>query len=445
MGRQAIDDQVLQSIEETMEKGMFPQWVLSDPDIYELELERVFARTWQLLGHVSELPNPGDYVTRWLVDDAILLVRNRQGAIRAFLNSCTHRGARLCMSASGSKKAFTCPYHGFTFNLDGELIGIVSGDQVYGESMVKPEWNLRPLPKLAVYHGLIFGSLDHNAPPLEDYLGDAKWYLDIFLTRSDNGMEVLGVPQRWVAPANWKMVAENFVDAYHAQYSHKSTIEVGITPRDPSRTGTGYNVVCGGGHGIVLIVKDGVPKYQNLPSSMWPMFERNLSKGQLEVFSRTALILGTIFPNFSFNCPLHARDGKLYNYLTLRVWRPLGPEKIEVISWCLVDKDAPEEHKQNAYKAYIGAFGASGTLEQDDVEIWSRVIEVSRGRMVRDKNLSYNNLLNYLMGIDHISPDPDFPGPGVAYPRTYTDHLTRGFHEQWLRLMKQGDGGGGIR
>jgi hypothetical protein len=274
---------------------------------------------------------------------------------------------------------------------------------------------------------------------LEEYLGDMKWYFDILLGRSDGGMEVRGFPQRWVAQANWKMTSENFAaDPYHVQMTHRSTVELGISPKDPLYAGYGHQVVLENGHGINVITSatgESVHKYQTLPESMWPMFERNLSPEQVDILSKTTVFVGGVFPNLSFVSPIHGTEGHLHNYLNFRVWRPIGPEKVEIWCWFMIDKAAPEAYKEEAYRGYIGSFGPSGTLEQDDTETWARIVQASKGIMARNKELSYNNVCNYLMGFERIEPDKTFPGPGVAYATCYIDAVSRSMHEQWLKLI----------
>ncbi len=436
-----VGNSLYDQVKEKLEQGLFPQWIQTDPQIFDLEIKNIFGRTWQFLGHESELKKPGDFVTRWMVNDPVLMVKNEQGEIKAFLNSCTHRGTHLCTADFGNRKTFTCPFHGWSFNLDGELIGIVAGNKIYGEAMDKSEWGLRPIPRVESYRGLIFGSLDPNVMPLEEYLGGLKWYWDIFLTRSDGGMEVRGVPHRWVVNTNWKMTLENFGgDPYHVPTSHKSTVELGISPSHPLYSSFGHQVVLEHGHCVNVNVAapgSSSPPYQGLPEEMWPMFERNLTKEQLEIFKKCTVIVGSCFPSLSFHCPIHGSEGHLHNYLTLRVWRPLGPTKVEIWSWFLIDKSAPEEYKEAAYKGYISSFGPSGTLEQDDTEIWVRVADASKASMARDKQLNYNNLLNYMMGMGKIEPDETFPGPGTAYPTCYVDYAFRGIHKYWFELMAE--------
>ncbi|WP_102348726.1 aromatic ring-hydroxylating oxygenase subunit alpha [Bacillus sp. Marseille-P3661] len=439
--RRNIDPEVIKNLKEKLDQGLFPQWAVTDPDIYDLEEEKIFGKTWQFLAHESELKEPGSYVTRTIAKDPILVVRTTEGEFKAYLNSCTHRGPKLCTEDRGKKKTFTCPYHGWSFNLEGELIGVVAGNKVYGQELCKSDWNLRKVPRVESYQGMIFGNLDPNSMSLEDYLGDMKYYLDIMLGRSDGGMEVRGVPHRWVAKANWKATAENFAaDPYHVQTTHRSTVEMGISPEDPLFAGYGHQVVLEHGHGInVITSKTGRSRmpFQGTPEEMWPMYKKNLTPSQLDILEKVTVFVGGVFPNLSFVSPMHGTEGHLHNFLNFRLWRPMGPEKMEIWSWFMIDKAAPEEYKEAAYKGYLGSFGPSGTLEQDDTETWSRIVEASGGLMARDKELNFNSVLNYLMGLDRVEPDKDFPGPGTAYPTTYLDAVARGMHKYWIELLSK--------
>lgn len=436
-----VDREMWEQVKAKIGQGMLPQWAFTDASLFQLEVNQIFAKTWNFLGHESEIQHVGDYVTRWIVNDPVLLLRDQQGNLQAYLNSCTHRGTKLCVADFGNKNSFTCPYHGWTFNLAGDLIGILAGNKVYGEEMDKSHWSLRKISHLASYHGMIFGSLNKNPEPFEEFLGGMKWYFDIMLGRTDGGMEVRGVPHRWIIHTNWKIAADNFGgDPYHTAMTHRSTVELGISPQDPMYASYGHQVVLDHGHGINMITaREGmkVPPYQGLPEEMWPMFQRRLSPEQLDVFGKTMIMVGNCFPNLSFVSPMHGTGGPdepLTSFVNFRVWRPLGPETIEVISYFMVDKEAPERFKEASYLSYVGSFGPAGTLEQDDGEIWTRVVEASRGVLAQDKDLSYNNVLNYLMGLDRVQPVP-WPGPGTAYPTCYLDAISRDFYSHWLQMI----------
>lgn len=440
----SLSQKEFQQLKEKMSEGYLPQWVLNDPDIYKLEVEKIFSKQWNFLGHESELKEPGSYVTRWIVNDPVLLVKNNTGEFKAFLNSCAHRGVRLCTEDYGNKKTFVCPYHGWSYNLDGDLIGIVVGHKVFGEEMDKKEWGLRPIPKVESYQGMIFANLDPDAISLHEYLGDMKFYFDLMLGRSDGGVEVRGVPQRWVAKANWKMLQENFAaDPYHVQTTHRSAVEMGLTPNNPLYASFGHQVVLDHGHGINVITSatgQSAHPYQGMPESMWPMFDKNLSPEQVEILSKAGTFVGGVYPNLSFLSTCSGSEENKYNHINFRVWRPLGPDKVEIWVWHMIDKALTEEYKEKSYDGFRETFGASGVFEQDDTENWARIVEASEGTMARDKSLSYNNLFNYLMGMGSVKPDENFPGPGIAYPTCYTDHIARNIHEYWLELITSGSG-----
>jgi len=440
MLHKAVDKEMLRGIREKLNQGMLPQWVGSDPEIYRLELEKIFARTWNFLGHESELAEPGSFITRWIVNDPILIVRNKENQIKGFFNSCTHRGTRLCTADHGNKKTFLCPFHGWTFDLDGELVGIVAGDMAYGEHLDRKEWALRPIPRLETHKGMIFGSLDPDAMPLDQFLGGLAWYWDLFFSRSDQGLEVRGTPQRWILHTHWKQGAENFGDPYHAITSHRSTMEVGNRPKTALLSAYGNMIVLEHGHG--LSITNGppgvqIPPYQALPENLHSMFQRNLSGDQLNIFRNSFVNVGTCFPNLSWVSPVHGSGEQSVSYINFRVWRPLSPDTIEICSWFMIDKEAPEEYKEASYRAYIRDFGPAGNLEQDDMEIWTRVTEASKGFMARNKDLNYNNVLNYAMGLHHTKPLEDWPGPGTAYGTTLVDAISRGFYNYWIELLDQ--------
>src|SRR4051794_35147862 len=169
----------LQQVLADVRRGMVPAFVYSDAEIFELEKRRVFARAWMYLAHESEIPEPGDYVVRRIVDDSFIVVRDEDGAIRALFNMCLHRGMQVCRSGVGNASPFRCPYHAGTYKNTGALVGVPFHDDAYGgeAGLHRRGVGLLPAPRLATYAGLIFASLDPEAPDLEDYLGGFRFYL----------------------------------------------------------------------------------------------------------------------------------------------------------------------------------------------------------------------------------------------------------------------------
>src|SRR5688500_9590230 len=155
-----------------VEKGRINRRLFIDRELYELELEKIFARTWCYLAHESQIPNPGDFVSAYIGEDPVLVVRDSRRNIGAFLNTCRHRGMRVCRADQGNAAAFTCTYHGWTYGNDGKLVGVPGYKEYYYEELDMEQWGLVPVAQVESYAGLIFGTFDPNAPPLREYLGD---------------------------------------------------------------------------------------------------------------------------------------------------------------------------------------------------------------------------------------------------------------------------------
>src|SRR3954463_13108730 len=158
----------LQQVLADVRRGMIPAFVYSDAEIFELEKRRVFGRAWVFLAHESEIPEPGDYVVRRIVDDSFIVVRDEYGRVRVLFNMCVHRGMQVCRSELGNASHFRCPYHAWTYKNTGELTGVPFHDDAYGgeDGFARAGQTLLPAPSMDTHNGLIFISLDPDAPAL---------------------------------------------------------------------------------------------------------------------------------------------------------------------------------------------------------------------------------------------------------------------------------------
>ncbi len=427
---------LLERAQSSIRDGRVPAKIYNDPEIFELEKERIFARAYIYLAHESEIPDIGDYVVRYIADDSFIVVRDAQRKIQILFNCCGHRGMQVCRAEMGNATHFRCPYHGWTFKTTGALVGVPAAKEAYGDKLDKAKWGLRPVPRWDVYNGMIFASLDENAPPLTEYLGDMTWYLDLVTKRSEAGLEVVGAPHRWIVDANWKLGADNFIgDAYHTLMTHHSAVDLKLAPGDPKFAMYGVHVHAGNGHGLGMISAPPgmeLPPFWGYPEEMVQSLQRSYpTPEQVAVARRINFLHGTVFPNFSVLNVMIAKDHRSAPtpMLTFRVWRPVGPDRTEVWSWFLVERDAPEWFKERSYQTYVHTFGTSGVFEQDDTENWRSITRMAKGLMARVHEL------NYQMGMDHLSLDPTWPGPGEAYPLDYAEANQRAFIRQWLQYM----------
>src|SRR4051795_10650859 len=149
-------------------EGMVPAQIYGDQEVFELEHDRVFGRSWLYLAHESEIPEPGDYVLRRIVDDSFIVVRDENAIVRVHANICLHRGMQVCRAEIGNASHFRCPYHAWTYKNSGELVGLPFHEDAYGgEAGLRREGvGLLPAPRVDTHAGLIFASLDHEAPEL---------------------------------------------------------------------------------------------------------------------------------------------------------------------------------------------------------------------------------------------------------------------------------------
>src|SRR6476469_10804264 len=156
------------------DRGTVDRKMFSDQAIYDMELERIFARAWNFMAHESQIPNAGDFFLNYIGEDRVIVVRDKDGGVQVLLNTCRHRGNAVCRAEEGHATSFMCTYHGWTYALKGHLVGVPGFKDYYHEDLDRDAWGLVSAAKVDSYHGFVFATLDGDAPDLYDFLGEVS-------------------------------------------------------------------------------------------------------------------------------------------------------------------------------------------------------------------------------------------------------------------------------
>ncbi len=412
--------------------GEIDRRIFVDEGLYRREITHIFNRAWLYVGHESQIPNPGDFVLSRMGDESVILNRDSAGTVHVFLNSCRHRGMKVCRYDEGNTRNFVCPYHSWAYRNSGELLVVPDFDASYQPPFDKSLWSLVEVGQLSILRGTVWATWDAKAPSFRDYLGDAWYALDKGLAPwdgSDDETELLGSPQKWRIPSNWKIVAENFAGDVMHNVSHASVDRVGIGPNNKTgrRDSSGKLVLASypGGHGAVFGVApaDREPNdYEGAPSTAAYFLDCWRKRKQLigeQAYVSTSV--GTIFPNMSF----HGRQPR-----TILVAHPLGPAHTEMWRVYFVDKKAPPEVKEYLRHYYMRYSGPGGMTEQDDMENWNYASASCRGSIAQAYPFNYKNGLN--AGGSH----PLIPGTVTENP-VNTEQNVRGLYHRWAQMLDE--------
>jgi anthranilate 1,2-dioxygenase large subunit len=342
-----------------------PYWVFQRDDVYAAEQERLFrGPNWNYLCLEAEVASPGQYRTSFLGDTPVIVSRGRDGELYAFENRCAHRGALIALDDRGTAKEFTCVYHAWTYSVEGELTGVAFKDGIKGRGGMPESFRLdRHWPRklrLAVVHGLVFGSFDNDVPDVEDYFGEE--ILDRIERVLGGRTPVVIGRFTQLLPNNWKLYVENVKDSYHASILHLffTTFELNKL----SMRG-GIVVSPGGGHHVSYSAidraaadRDSSYAEQKIRSdSGYRLADPSLLEGFSEVGDDTTLQILSTFPAFVLQ--------QIQNSVAVRQILPRGAGRTE-LNWTLLgfEEDTPAQRRVRLKQANL--VGSAGYISMED-------------------------------------------------------------------------------
>lgn len=369
------------------QRGQFlvPRRAFVDQDIFEREYKAIFDRCWLYLGHASELPEPGNFLTRTVARRPILFTRDRAGEFHALLNACPHRGAMVCRERRGKSPAFMCMYHGWTFGADGHLMSLPGGSGYPEGFKSDPQKQMVHVPRMDRFGDFFFISFASDGEDLATFLADAGDYLQLAAEQSESGMVIVGGTQEYSIRGNWKLLAENSVDGYHAACTHSTYLEylknangaLGGTPL----AGTGTDLK--NGHAVIEYSAPwGRPIASWIPlwgeegkveiDRIYTNLEARLGEERATRIARRNRNM-IIFPNLVVNDVMA---------ITVRTFFPTAPDFMEVNAWALAPREESDWLRKYRLFNFTEFLGPGGFATPDDVEA---IEKCQRGYAVGDQ------------------------------------------------------------
>jgi phenylpropionate dioxygenase-like ring-hydroxylating dioxygenase large terminal subunit len=357
--------------------------VFEDPAVFELEMERIFGRAFVYVGHESQVPRPGDFATSTIGHNPVILVRHQDGTINVLHNRCGHRGALVCNVAGGNVRRFRCPYHGWTFETNGDLYAVPArAGYDAGVDLGAPEFGMMRVPRVATYRGFIFASLAAAGEPFA-LPALMQRCIDTIIERApEEAVELAGGVHRYEFRGNWKAQVENILDHYHPAFSHESTMDAEgrqFGRREGEDQGTQIFDQAGGISGWDRAEIVAFPTGHGLQGPM-PGADQPKSGAVFERY-RAALLarhpparVAEILANEWFhNAVFYPNMFIQLRALFVRVVRPIAVDHTEVLVYPIRLKGAPAEMFHRQIRFLNLTHSAGSLIQTDDMEMFRRV------------------------------------------------------------------------
>ena len=363
-------------------------------ELFQLEMEQLFANTWVYVGHASQIPNKGDYYTTTVGTEAVVMVRHSDDSIKVLYNRCPHKGVKVAGETCGNTgKFFRCPYHAWTFRTDGRLLAIPlkKGYENTEFECTEASHGMAAVENVVVYKDFVFCRLNPEGESFEDFFGESLSTIDNMVERSPEGkLEIAGGVMRYMHNCNWKMLVDNQTDTCHPMVAHESSAGTAIKVWENAPEGTPKPMavelfapfmspyefyenmgirIWENGHGHTGVSNSIHAEYSDI-DGYWDQMVAAYGE------ERAKDILGDVrhntvyFPNIMVKGPIQ----------TLRVFKPIAANKTLVESWTFRLVGAPDKLLERTlmYNRLINA--PTSVVGHDDLEMYERAQEALHSR-----------------------------------------------------------------
>lgn len=434
-------DRIDELLVDSPETGEFKlhRSAFTDQALFDLEMKYIFEGNWIYLAHESQIPENNDYYTTYMGRQPIVIARNKEGELNAFINACSHRGAQLCRYKRGNKSTYTCPFHGWTFNNSGKLLKVKDPREAgYPESFNKDgSHDLKKVARFESYKGFLFGSLNPDVEPLEEYLGETTKIIDMIADQSDQGLEVLRGASTYTYDGNWKLTAENGADGYHVTAVHWNYAATTKQRKEKQAANDNIRAMSAGGWGKQ---GGGCYGFDNGHMLLWTQWENPEDRPNYERYDEFTEEFGAATAKWIIE---RSRNLCLYPNVYLmdqfgsqiRVLRPISVDKTEVTIYCIAPKGEDPKARARRIRQYEDFFNASGMATPDDLEEF-RSCQAGYSGIALEWNDMCRGSEHWVYGPDEVADEIGLK-PILSGVRTEDEGLYLAQHQHWMKTMKQ--------
>jgi benzoate/toluate 1,2-dioxygenase subunit alpha len=426
-----IDDRPTQQLFR-IDRGIY-----TDPEIFELELAKLFEGGWIYLCHEDQLREHGDYYSTHMGRQPVFAIRRKDGSVGAYINACAHRGALLTPMKQGRATTLTCRFHGWCYNAEGRCTKVKDESRGWPDGK-REAMSLTPVPRVESYRGFVFASLAGDVPDLAAHLGNARLVIDLLADQSPGGLEIVRGRSSYIVAGNWKLQAENGVDGYHVSTVHRVFAAAmaareqrggydGLAKTEAGRmtgavpTGS-YDL--GNGHIMIWAGRanpEAAPLYEQKPR-----LDREFPPERVRwMLARGRNLL--LFPNMLLMDQPSTQ---------IRLFRPLAVDRTEVTVYCVAPRGESAKSRAARLRKFEDFYLSSGMATPDDLAALEDSQAGSHGRLARWNEAS--------RGMHETAGGGDAPAselglaPAASTANWDFETLYHGFYRQWLKRMSPG-------